>query len=103
MYYVPTPEGVPMMGWHWLDSRSPELNGERFTSTFIYGYYNAKMIFLEPMITREFLLDHGKVNAELSLPKKFAYKGFYPKNYLVKYDSEMKVHRIVLKDLVKRE
>lgn len=31
-FYVPTPEGVPAMGWHWVDSRSPELNGERFTS-----------------------------------------------------------------------
>lgn len=102
-YYVPTPAGVPMMGWHWLDSRSPELHGARFTSTFIYGYYDAKIIFLEPMITREFLMGHGSVNAELSMPKKFAYPGYYPKNYFVKYDDEMKVYRIVLKNLVKSE
>jgi hypothetical protein len=37
-FYIPTPAGVPMMGWHWLDSRSPELNGKRFSSTFIYGF-----------------------------------------------------------------
>ena len=101
MYYVPTPAGVPMMGWHWLDSRSPELHGERFTSTFIYGYYDAKIIFLEPMITREFLLAHGHVNAELPMPKKVALKGYYPKNYLLKYDSDMKLYHIVLKNLIK--
>ncbi len=102
-YYVPTPVGVPMMGWHWVDSRSPELHGQRFTSTFIYGYYNAKLIFSEPMITREFLLAHGSVNAELPRPEKYAIPGYYPKNYYVKYDSEIKVYRIVLKNLIKSD
>ncbi len=100
-YYVPTPAGVSMMGWHWLDSRSPELHGARFTSTFIYGYYNAKVIFVEPMITREFLLDHGTVNAEIPMPDKFAISGYYPQNYILKYDEEMSVYRIILKNLKK--
>lgn len=101
-YYIPTPAGVPMMGWHWLDSRSPELQGDRFTSTFIYGYYDAKIIFLEPMITREFLLSHGHVNAELPLPKKFAFNGYYPKKYNVHYDAKTKIYRIALNNLVYR-
>ena len=53
--YVPTPAGVPMMGWHWLDSKSPELNGQPFTRTFIYGYYKGLTAFLEPMITLAYL------------------------------------------------
>lgn len=101
-FYIPTPGGVPMMGWHWLDSRSPELNGKRFTSTFIYGYYNGEMIFLEPMITREFLMDFGEINQELSLPNKYAIEGYYPKKYTVKYDVSKKLYRIVMKDLVLR-
>lgn len=100
-YYVPTPAGVPMMGWHWLDSRSPELHGERFTSTFIEGYYNAKMIFVEPMITREFILADGSVNKMISLPKKAAYKGFYPQRYTLGHDKTEKVYRVVLKNLTK--
>lgn len=100
-YYIPTPAGVPQMGWHWLDSRSPELNGKRFTSTFIYGYYSGKMIFLEPMITREFLMSKTYLYQELSTPKNYNYRGYYPQTYVVKYDSYKKVYRIILKNLEK--
>ena len=102
-YYIPTPAGVPMMGWHWLDSRSPELNGKRFTSTFIYGYYNGELIFSEPMITREFLLSNGSVNRVLPTPLKYAINGYYPKKYILNYDASKKVYRVVLKDLVLRD
>lgn len=100
-YYIPTPAGVPQMGWHWLDSRSPELNGKRFTSTFIDGFYNGKMIFVEPMITREFLLSKTYLYQELSMPKNYYYRGYYPGAYVVKYDSDKKVYRIILKNLEK--
>jgi len=102
-FYIPTPAGVPMMGWHWLDSRAPELNGKRFTSTFIYGYYNGKLIFSEPMITREFLLAKGTVNHELPVPKNYAINGHYPKKYTVNFDATKNVYRIVLKELVLRD
>lgn len=102
-YYIPTPAGVPMMGWHWLDSRSPELNGKKFTSTFIEGYYNGKMIFLEPMITREFLMNKGEVNQKLSLPPKFSAKGYYPKKYELVQEKKAKKFRVVLKNLFKVE
>lgn len=98
-FYIPTPGGVPMMGWHWLDSRSPELNGKRFTSTFIYGFYNAEMIFVEPMITREFLLSKGHIDQELSVPGKYAFSGYYPKKYQVNYDRDKKIYRITLNNL----
>lgn len=102
-FYIPTPAGVPMMGWHWLDSRSPELNGQKFTSTFIHGYYGGELIFLEPMITREFMQDHGVVNQELSIPKRYPLDGYYPKKYSLHYDSEQKFYRIVFKELQLRE
>ena len=52
------------MGVHWIDVRSPELQGllgkpERakpFTATFIHGAWNGKFIFDEPMVTRAHLL-----------------------------------------------
>lgn len=98
-YYIPTPAGVPMMGWHWLDSRSPELNGKKFTSTFIQGYYNGKMIFLEPMITREFFMNSGRVHQELSMPERFASSGWYPQHYVVTHDKKAKLYRIELRNL----
>lgn len=98
-FYIPTPSGVPMMGWHWLDSRSPELNGARFTSTFINGYYNGELIFIEPMVTREFLMANGSHELILSTPKRYAFGGYYPKKYTVNYDSAAKIYRIALKNL----
>lgn len=97
-FYIPTPAGVPMMGWHWLDSRSPELNGKRFTSTFIYGYYDGEMIFVEPMITREFMLSCARVNHVLPLPHKVASEGYYPRKYTLNYNAKEKVYRLELKN-----
>ena len=54
--YVATPGAIAFMGAHWVHPKSPELNGEKFTKTFIYGTWNGGVIFAEPMITREFLL-----------------------------------------------
>ena len=44
------------MGVHWID---PEVAGVRrarqFTQTFIYGSWNGRLIFAEPMITKALL------------------------------------------------
>ncbi|WP_431215365.1 hypothetical protein ACQ86N_12090 [Puia sp. P3] len=60
----PFPGGVPEMGTHWVDVTTPELNGQPFTQTFLYGTYDGKVTFYEPMITsgfsgREFRLRAG--------------------------------------------
>lgn len=103
MYYAPTPVGVPEMGWHWVDTRSPEFHGQRFTSTFIYGYYNSQLIFVEPMITREFLLAQNTVDLELSVPSKYSFKGYYPTRFCVNYNATADQILITLKNLIKAE
>lgn len=102
-YYVPTPEGVPQMGWHWVDPRSPEYNGQTFTSTFIYGFYNAKMIFLEPMVTRDFLLTNTKFEQTVPSPLVFPMEGYYPQSYTVEYDANSCQYLVTLKDLVHQD
>lgn len=94
--YAPTPAGVPKMGWHWVDLLSGEFNGEKFTKTYIYGYYNAKPIFLEPMVTWEYLASKTNGPQNLRLPKSFPQSGYYPKKFKVTYDSHKKLHKIVL-------
>ena len=53
---IKLPSGVPMMGAHWVDPTSPELqpppNNKTFTRTFLYGSYDGHFIFYEPMITK---------------------------------------------------
>ena len=87
-----------MMGWHWVDLLAPEFNGGIFTRTFIYGYYGGETIFIEPMVTIDYLLSKEESTLPIRQPAKFPYDGYYPKTYQVKYDECMKMYKVVLKD-----
>src|SRR4051812_9122435 len=94
---------VPMMGLHWLDVRSPELqeltghpeNAKPFTKTFIYGSWDGQFIFDEPMITREYLMakhdatDSAVRDEVIPVPTAARYSpaGFYPSAYRISYDA----------------
>lgn len=102
--YGPTPAGVPNMGWHWADLLSPEFNGGIFTRTFIYGYYAGRPIFLEPMVTLDFLQSKEESNLEIRQPMMFPdVGGYYPKRYKVTYDQKYKLHKITLKEFVEQK
>ncbi|MGZ3774568.1 MAG: DUF5602 domain-containing protein [Pseudobdellovibrionaceae bacterium] len=98
-HYVPSPDGVPQMGWHWVDPRSPEFNGKMFTATFIYGFYGGHMIFLEPMVTRAFLMENKNFEKEIPAPEAWPKNGYYPKSYSIRYDSFLRMHFIGLRNL----
>jgi hypothetical protein len=95
--YIPTPAGVPQMGWHWVDSTSGEFNGKKFTKTFIYGYYNGNMTFIEPMVTFEYLKNTSSSTKVVQTPKAVTFEGSYPTSYRIKYDRHDGVHKIVLR------
>ena len=58
MNLTPAQAAVPKMGLHWVDTKSPELppQNQPFTATFIVGSWDGRVIFDEPMITRDFIL-----------------------------------------------
>lgn len=101
-FYVPAPEGVPQMGWHWVDPRSPEYNGQPFTATFIYGFYNGEMNFIEPMITQEFIEATTWFSRKVPVPEKVLISGYYPTAYSLAYDPIKNLHYVKLKELVKK-
>ncbi|MDB5248307.1 MAG: hypothetical protein JWQ40_2701 [Segetibacter sp.] len=79
--YVNVDDGEPEMGAHWADITSPELsttNPEPFTQTFIYGSFNGKVIFYEPMMSLDFLKTTTGLERNIPQPAKYATKGFYP-------------------------
>jgi hypothetical protein len=80
--YVPANHlGVhPMqaMGKHYVDLKSPELSGTPFTQTYIYGSYDSRLAFLEPMITLDFLKTTASFERSLPQPAKFQNAGYYP-------------------------
>ena len=97
-HYAPTPGGVPLMGWHWVDLLAPEFNGGEFTKTFIYGYYNGAMIFLEPMVTLETLKSKQTSVTTIRRPELFPTQSTsYPDRYKVSYEQKAKEHKVVLK------
>ena len=111
---APAP-GVPLMGVHWIDVRSPELQKmfgkpeafRPFTSTFIYGSWAGRFTFVEPMITRAHILAkktamHSAVRDELiPVPTAQSYSpaGYYPSAYRIAWDAEAKEYRIALTQL----
>ena len=77
-YIAPGP-GLPMMGKHWIDVTSPELSGQvPFTQTFIFGSYDGKIVFYEPMITLDFLKTNSNFERQIPQPSKVKTSGFYP-------------------------
>lgn len=79
--------GVPKMGAHWVDLTSGEFNGKGFTETFIYGGYDGKVTFYEPMITLEFLRTSNNFERGIPQPAKVQKSGWYPtKMKIIKHD-----------------
>lgn len=80
--------GVPQMGAHWVDVTSGEFNGQPFTQTFIYGSYDGKVTFYEPMITLDFLKQNSNFERSVPQPAKVQKTGWYPtKLRVVKHDA----------------
>ena len=101
-YVAPMMTAVPKMGLHWIDPASPELNGQKFTRTFIYGSWNGKTIFWEPMVTREFILSKPSFQTPVMQPERVATPGYYPKGYSVRWDEQKREYRIALTELAMR-
>lgn len=110
---------VPKMGIHWLDVRSPELQGlaghpenfRQFTKTFIYGSWDGQFIFDEPMITRAYILSKREATdpsvrdeiVPVSTPERRATAGYYPSAYRITYDPTAKEYRVAMTQLAWRD
>jgi hypothetical protein len=99
-YILPPGTIEPMMGAHWVDPTSPELGGKPFTSTFIYGSYNGKVAFLEPMAALSFLESKPNFVQDLKVAQSFDKTGYYPTKYKVAYNEQRKEYTISLEDVV---
>ena len=107
---TPAAATVPMMGLHWLATNSPELqpppNNQQFKETFIYGSWDGKFIFLEPMITKaylESLKNTAGMTRTVGTPSQVAASGYYPSSYSIKYDPTAKEYRVTLDALSYRQ
>lgn len=96
--YIQTPGRVPNMGVHWVDPTSSELNGAIFDRTFIYGTYQDKVAFIEPMFTLDYIKSKPENVDTIKLPESFQIDGYYPSKYEIKYFPKKKEYHIILTD-----
>jgi hypothetical protein len=89
------------MGVHWLDFTSPELSGAQFTQTFIYGSYDGKVTFYEPMITEAFILANSGFVRTIPQPAKVQVTGYYPTKMRIEKISG--ITNIILEGFVLRQ
>ena len=97
--YIATPGAVPFMGAHWISALAPEIHGEPFVQTFLFGSWDGRMIFAEPMITKAFLDSRPDFTAELPVPARHAEPGYYPSRYRIRWDENAKEYRVALSGL----
>jgi len=101
--YVLAPDSaIAKMGAHWADPNSHEFHGHEFTKTLLYGSYDGKIIFVEPMITRAFLETKPNFTEEIKLPAKFPKSGLYPTKYSVRYEAATKEYTVALEAMTLR-
>lgn len=92
----PEAAAVPMMGMHWLDPKSEELHGTPFSKTFIYGTWDGKLIFAEPMITKAYLETKPDFSAPLAVPQRSADTGLRATAQRIYWDQETSEYRVAL-------
>lgn len=97
--YIHGPGGVPMMGVHWVDTMSPEFTGGTFTKTFIWGSYDGKFTFWEPMVTVDYFKTEPNVVIPLRQPAAFQKDGWYPTKYKVSYSPADSTYTVALLNL----
>lgn len=96
---------APDMGNHLLDVTSPELGDPpaRFTHTFIYGVYDGRVTFLEPMITTEFLTSISEECVPIKQPAAWEVAGYYPTQYCMRHLADEDAYAVSLEGFVHHE
>ncbi|WP_441249276.1 hypothetical protein [Kitasatospora sp. McL0602] len=94
------------MGNHLQDPTAPEWHGVPFVRTMIYGAYDARITFLEPMVTLRALhqAEAGSAQSECSdikQPSAWQQPGWYPRQYCVRYRAEAQEFTVSLEDFAR--
>ncbi len=85
--YVDVQAVVPAMGNHLIDVTGPEFQKQPFTSSWIYGVYDGRVIFYEAMVTRAHMLSKPNRCMPIKSPKAVAVAGYYPTEYCIRHDA----------------
>jgi hypothetical protein len=93
---------IPKMGKHWLPF-DWQTGYNPFEHIMFFGTYEQKNVFIEPMITVDFLISGNEYSSNYSQPQTFEEPGNnYPTKYNIYHDSKKGTIYITLSDFVTR-
>jgi hypothetical protein len=99
----PAENTVPAMGLHWLDRTGGFEPGKYdFKQTVINGSWDGTYTFIEPMMTREWMLTNQTVHENIKQPQAYQRNAYFPTTYNVRYDDQAKEYLISLSGMVMR-
>lgn len=101
--YVDVGAAEAKMGNHLVDLTSPEFNGSPFDHTFIFGSYDGKITFFEPMITKSYFESKPNACFDIKQPAAFSKSGYYPTAYCIRHDKSRKEYTVTLESFVQRQ
>lgn len=106
--YVPVPgppaqNAVPGMGLHWIDTTDGVEPGKYdFTQILINGSWDGRYTFIEPMMTREWMLTKPSIQKDIKQPHTYQESGYFPTIYSVRYDDQAQEYAISLSGMTMR-
>jgi hypothetical protein len=90
-------ETVPQMGVHAV--RPADLQME-FTDVLIFGFYDGKMTFIEPMVTQKTLLQKKDFELKIPVPETLGHSTLYPTMFKAHYVRSTDSFRFEFSDFV---
>lgn len=92
-------------GNHLLLSTAPELGDPpmEFTQTFIFGSYDGRIIFYEPMIAASVFTSSLDECYEIAQPAAWDVAGSYPTRYCLRYLPDEEAYTVSLESFVRRD
>ncbi len=102
--FVPPPEvdPIPAMGEHWLDATDAIFSGKPFEAVLIYGAWDGKVTFVEPMVTLELLQSRRDFGGKLGQPARVEREVSLPGAWSVSFDAGSGMHVVSIDDLQSR-
>lgn len=92
---------VPGMGLHWMDTPKDFVpHRYDFEQVLLNGSWDGKYTFIEPMITKAWLLTKSSVHEKVKQPHAYQRTGYFPTTYSVHYDDTLDEYVISLGGMV---
>lgn len=93
-FFFPPAAQVSKMGYHSISMGAPEMHGQPFTNTFIYGYQDGRLDFLEPMVAMSYLRTRPNAVMDVTTPPAYSHPGWFPSRYRISFNPTTQMYAL---------